>query len=99
MPDLYAGNMFSAAGRRVTTQPQFRPGLDLDLLTKFQRMARGNSLFRGLGKGRFDDVSESVGVTVGRWSWGSVFADLNNDGWQDLVVANGFVTGQVPDDL
>ena len=99
VPDLYAGNMFSAAGRRVTTQPQFRPGLDLDLLTKFQRMARGNSLFRGLGKGRFDDVSESVGVTVGRWSWGSVFADLNNDGWQDLVVANGFVTGQVPDDL
>ena len=99
VPDLYAGNMFSAAGRRVTTQPQFRPGLDLGLLTKFQRMARGNSLFRGLGKGRFDDVSESVGVTVGRWSWGSVFADLNNDGWQDLVVANGFVTGQVPDDL
>jgi hypothetical protein len=40
-----------------------------------------------------------AGVTVGRWSWGSVFADLNNDGWQDLVVANGFVTGRVPDDL
>ena len=44
-------------------------------------------------------MSEPAGVTVGRWSWGSVFGDLNNDGWQDLVVANGFVTGQVPDDL
>ena len=99
VPDLYAGNMFSAAGRRVTTQPQFRPGLDIGILAKFQRMARGNSLFRGLGRGRFQDVSEPAGVTVGRWSWGSVFGDLNNDGWQDLVVANGFVTGQVPDDL
>jgi hypothetical protein len=99
LPDLYAGNMFSAAGSRVTQQPQFRPGLAPETLSKFQRMARGNSLFRNIGKRRFDDVSEMAGVTVGRWSWGSVFADLNNDGWQDLVVANGYVTGRVPDDL
>jgi len=98
--DLYAGNMFSAAGSRVTHQPTFRPGLAKDTLTRFQRMARGNSLFRNAGTGnRFDDVSDYAGVTVGRWSWGSVFADLNNDGWQDLVIANGFVTGSVPDDL
>lgn len=100
--DLYAGNMFSAAGSRVTRQPQFRPGLDSALLTRFQRMARGNSLFRGLGgqdPPRFADVSEETGVTVGRWSWGSLFADLNNDGWEDIFVANGFVTGSAPDDL
>ncbi len=102
IPDLYAGNMFSAAGSRVTRQPQFRPGLDPALLTRFQRMARGNSLFRGIGgpgAPRYADVSESAGVTVGRWSWGCIFADLNNDGWEDLVVANGFVSGIVPDDL
>ncbi len=100
LTDLYAGNMFSAAGSRVTRQPQFRPGLAPELLQRFQHMARGNSLFRNLGSGRsFRDVSVMTGVTVGRWSWGSVFADLNNDGWEDLVVANGYVTGEVPDDL
>ena len=27
------------------------------------------------------------------WSWGAHFGDLDNDGFQDLVVANGFVSG------
>lgn len=99
-PDLYAGNMFSAAGSRVTTQPNFLPGTSKDLLERSQRMARGNSLFRNTGRlGVFEDVSMATGATMGRWSWGSIFADVNNDGWEDLLVANGFVTGKVPDDL
>ncbi len=98
-PDLYAGNMFSAAGSRITRQPQFRPGIASGTLARFQHMARGNSLFRNLGQARFQDVSETAGVTLGRWSWGSLFGDLDNDGWEDLFVANGYVTGKVPDDL
>jgi hypothetical protein len=26
-------------------------------------------------------------------------ADVDHDGWEDLVVANGYVTGRKPDDL
>jgi hypothetical protein len=33
---------------------------------------------------------------MGRWAWGSTFADLNNDGREDIFVANGFITQ--PDD-
>ncbi len=29
---------------------------------------------------------------MARWAWSSLFADLNNDGWQDLVVANGYIS-------
>jgi len=36
---------------------------------------------------------------MGRWAWSSLFADLNNDGWQDLVVANGYLTNERTDDL
>lgn len=35
-------------------------------------------------------------VTMGRWAWCSRFVDLNTDGWDDLVVANGFIIQ--PDD-
>ena len=74
-------------------------GNDEPAVRGMQRMARGNTLFTNRGDGGFDDASEAAGVTMGRWAWGSRFADLNNDGWQDLVVANGFFTGSKPDDL
>jgi len=51
------------------------------------------------GDGTFNDVSEPAGVTMGRWAWGSRFADLNNDGWEDLVVANGYITQPDAGDL
>ena len=36
---------------------------------------------------------------MGRWAWGSLFFDLNNDGWDDLLVTNGLFTNQKTDDL
>ena len=92
--DVYVSNMFSSAGGRVAFQRQFgkgNPGATAD----FKRMARGNTLFLGGDSGKFDDASVSAGVNVGLWAWSSQFADLNNDGWQDLVVANGYLTNQV----
>ncbi|MDA7884538.1 VCBS repeat-containing protein [Akkermansiaceae bacterium] len=92
--DVYVSNMFSSAGGRVAFQRQFgkgNPGATAD----FQRMARGNTLFLGGNSGKFDDASVSAGVNVGLWAWSSQFADLNNDGWQDLVVANGYLTNQI----
>lgn len=102
--DLYVSNMFSSAGNRIATQSQFLQGADEATRGLFLRHARGNSLFRNLGvpdaKGRiFADVSESAAVSQGRWAWGSIFADLNNDGWEDIVVANGFITHPDPGDL
>ena len=97
--DLYVSNMFSSAGNRVAYQRQFRTGEDPAVLGQLRRFARGNTLFRNIGNGRFQDVSTSMDVTMGRWAWGSNFADLNNDGRQDLVVANGWVTSRTADDL
>ncbi len=96
--DLYVSNMFSSAGNRITFQRNFRAG-DERGLTDYRRHARGNSLFINRGDGRFDDASVGAAVTMGRWAWGSVFADLNNDGLEDLMVANGNITNEDPDDL
>ena len=46
---------------------------------------------------RYESVDR--GVTMGRWSWGAKPVDLNNDGYEDLVVANGYFTNKKPDDL
>jgi hypothetical protein len=97
--DLYVGNMFSAAGNRIVPQEAFRPGVSPALKADFKRFARGNTLYRNVGDGQFVDVSESAGVTMGRWSWSSPFVDLDNDGRQDLVVANGYLTNEHKVDL
>jgi len=91
-PDFYVSNMFSSAGNRITHQPQFKSQLASEEKRIFQRHARGNSLFENLGNGQFRDRSVDLGVTLGRWAWGSLFVDINNDGWEDLYVTNGFLT-------
>ncbi len=103
--DLYVGNMFSAAGNRITYQRRFERDRErAGPLAEVQRMARGNSLFENVtrstsGQTGFVDRSEAAGVNMGRWAWSSVFADLDNDGWEDIVVANGNLTQTNPDDL
>lgn len=97
--DFYVSNMYSAAGNRITYQRQFKPSTTADLKQQYQRHARGNSLFQADGQGGFNDISESAGITMGRWAWGSKFCDLNNDGWQDIVVNNGFITTDDTGDL
>ncbi|MCA9270272.1 MAG: VCBS repeat-containing protein, partial [Planctomycetales bacterium] len=96
--DVYVGNMFSSAGNRITYQRQFQVDKKAGDVEQIQRMARGNSLFANSASG-FRDVSLTAHVNHGRWAWGSKFVDVNNDGREDIVVANGFVTGTRPDDL
>ncbi len=96
--DIYIGNMFSAAGSRITRQPMFKEDASRTRRAQYQYLARGNTLFQNHQGGRFRDVSVDSGVTIGRWSWGSLFADINNDGWLDLLVANGYITGDAPHD-
>ena len=48
-----------------------------------------NKLYRNLGGFRFKDVTESAGVACGNMlSTGAVFADLNGDGWSELIVTS-----------
>ncbi|HKY33273.1 MAG TPA: CRTAC1 family protein, partial [Candidatus Polarisedimenticolia bacterium] len=48
-----------------------------------------DTLYRNRGDGRFEDVSAAAGVAdpIGK-GLGVVFLDVNDDGWQDIYVAN-----------
>ena len=96
--DLYVSNMFAAAGMRVVGLEggAFMPGEDSEIRGHYLRHARGNTLLVNRGDGTFEDRSVEAGVARAGWSWGGLFTDLDGDGWEDLHVANGFITGWEP---
>jgi hypothetical protein len=56
-----------------------------------------NRLFRNLGNGKFQDVSQASGADDPGSGFVSVWGDLDNDGFLDFVVANGVLKdGSVP---
>jgi Tfp pilus assembly protein PilF/peroxiredoxin len=97
--DLYFGNMWSAAGQRVTSEPGFMPEAPEEVKALYRRHARGNSLFRNRGDGTFEDVTLEAGAEMGRWAWSSDAIDFDNDGWEDLYIVNGMFTRKSEEDL
>ena len=58
----------------------------------------GNSLFRNRGDGTFQDSTAASGAGMGRWSWSSDAWDFDHDGFADLYIANGMVSGPIRPD-
>ncbi|MDT5121372.1 MAG: enediyne biosynthesis protein [Acidobacteriota bacterium] len=47
-------------------------------------------LFHNLGNGRFEEVSEQLGINTGRWALATAAADLRGTGFPDLFIANDY---------
>ncbi|MCO8123863.1 CRTAC1 family protein [Stieleria sp. TO1_6] len=58
-------------------------------------LLQGNNLwFPAAGDSlRFDNLASVMGIELAGWSFGAQFGDLNNDGFIDLYVTNGYVSG------
>ena len=91
--DLYVANMWLAEGRRITADPHFLHGIDPTVRALYRKHNAGNSLYQNVGTERFEDRSAEAGTAQGGWSWSCAAWDFDNDGWNDLYVANGFVSG------
>ena len=57
-----------------------------------------NILLTGRADGGFDEVAAPLGVDRPGWTWDARFTDLNQDGWQDLLVLTGFWARTPEDD-
>jgi hypothetical protein len=51
-----------------------------------------NNGFRGLdtSAAAFSEVACLTGLQATDWSWSPLMVDVNNDGWRDLLITNGF---------
>lgn len=93
--DLYVSNMYSSAGNRVISASKLKPE-DEALLRK---AARGNTLLRNKGDGTFEDITDAAGVAKANWAWGNAVEDIDGDLRPDILVANGYISGESPRDL
>lgn len=91
--DIYVSNMWSAAGQRVAVQPNFHANDSAEIRGHYLHHARGNSLYSNEGNGTFKNVAEESGCEKGRWAWSADSWDVDHDGYQDLFVTNGYISG------
>ena len=90
MPDLFEVDMLANdTHRRKTEEPTHtalpkRPG-DIETVLQQQR----NTLFINRGDGTFAEIGMLAGVAATGWSWSTMFMDVDLDGRQDILVANG----------
>ena len=57
---------------------------------------RANILFTANQDGSYTDDAKAQGVHLAGWTWDAKFSDLDQDGWQDLLVMTGW-WGRAPD--
>jgi enediyne biosynthesis protein E4 len=65
-----------------------QPKIPGDLSSQFQ--IRRNTLFHARGDLTFAEIANYSGVAASEWTWGCVFVDVDLDGWEDILVSNGF---------
>ena len=70
-------NTMASVLRPPIDDPQFRPEVTRNTL----HVARAG--------GPFAEIAQFSGLAATEWSWSTVFIDVDLDGWEDLLVANG----------
>ena len=48
-----------------------------------------NTLQLNNGSGSFSDIANIAGIAKTDWSWAGLLADLDNDGYKDIIISNG----------
>jgi hypothetical protein len=90
LPDLFTVDMRANDSRRRKTQiPTTTAFVKKPGEKALQLQQQRNSLFINRGDGTFAEAATLAGVDASGWSWGTLFMDVDLDGWQDILIANG----------
>ena len=80
---------------RVSEQEDFQADAGAEARASITSTPWATRLFRNIGGDRFDDASMRSGTAVGRWAWSSDSWDFDHDGFPDLYIANGMISGVI----
>ena len=90
-PDLFTTDMLPLNDLRLKTTGAF-DNIDLfnaKLKAGFYYQYTQNCLQLNDKNGMFKEIANYSGVAATDWSWGALMLDMDNDGWNDILVCNG----------
>ncbi len=77
--------------RSKTTMPPMQPAFFAKLKSMgFQDQYMHNVLQYNHGNGFFTDIAQLSGVDKTDWSWSALLTDMDNDGYKDIFISNGY---------
>jgi hypothetical protein len=89
--DIFVTEMLPSDYKRLKSVTTFE-GWDkyqYNVTNGYHHQFTRNVLHLNRGNNTFSEVSRLAGVEASDWSWGALFFDMDNDGYEDLFIANG----------
>ena len=90
--DFFIVEMLSRKhSRRQTQRANYETGIEEPSIAMGldRPQTQRNTLFLNRGDGSYSEIARMAGLDATEWSWGTVFMDVDLDGWDDVLVANG----------
>jgi enediyne biosynthesis protein E4 len=89
--DLFVTDMHSDMSEEIGPEREklkSRMRWPLEFLQGGANSIFGNAFYHNLGGGKFEEISDRLGVE-NYWPWGMSVGDINADGWDDIFIASG----------
>jgi hypothetical protein len=97
LTDYFVGDMLSQdATLRLTQHGLMDTTLPPD---EAAAQVMHNGLYLNNGDGSFSDISWLSGVAASEWTWSTKFADIDLDGYVDLLISNGMIGDLMDSDV
>lgn len=92
LPDIFTLDMMPHSNERIklsTGDDNFDKNEVLSQAGLHYQTMR-NMLHLNNGNGTYSEIGQLAGISNTDWSWSSLFADFDGDGYKDLYISNGY---------
>ena len=90
--EIFTTEMLPPDNHRIKTMTKFQESNieELRVRSSYHYQLMQNSLHYNDGDANFQELAFLTNTAATDWSWGGLFFDFNNDGWEDVYVGNDF---------